>query len=102
MSKRKIIVLGIDGLEYYLIEEWNLKFLKQTAYCKTTLSDFNIVTTPPIWEAMLTGRIDKESEKLFLQRDEFFQLQKQMLSKNCLCWNEIQKLFLLTGFILFG
>jgi len=32
MGKNKIIILGIDALEYDLIEEWNLKYLKQEGY----------------------------------------------------------------------
>ncbi len=68
----RIIILGIDGLEYTLIEEWNLKYLKQKAYTKTDLSDFGVVITPLIWAAMLTGRKIDEIEKIFLKRAKFF------------------------------
>jgi len=69
---RKIIILGIDGLEYTLVEEWNLKYLKQKAYTKTDLSDFGVVITPLIWAAMLTGKKIDEIEKIFLKRARFF------------------------------
>ncbi|NJE85496.1 hypothetical protein E3E23_06615 [Thermococcus sp. CX2] len=67
----KIIILGIDGLEYNLIEEWNLKHLKQKAYTKTDLSDFKVIVTPPIWAAMLTGRKVPEIEEPFVKRQKF-------------------------------
>ncbi len=56
----KIIVLGIDGLEYDLVTEWRLKNLMQTKYCKLSLSDYKVIVTPPIWGSMLTGIVDKE------------------------------------------
>jgi len=68
----KIIVLGIDALEYTLVEEWDLKYLKQKAYCKVDLSDFDVVITPLIWAAMLTGKKINEIEKIFLKRARFF------------------------------
>ena len=67
-KKHRIIVLGIDGLEYSLVEKWNLKYIKQKAYCKTDLSDFSVVVTPPIWGAMLTGRLDEKIIELFQKR----------------------------------
>ena len=71
MSER-IIVLGIDGLEYNLVEEWDLKHLKQKAYTKTNLDDFGVIITPLIWAAMLTGQKIQEIENAFLKRARFF------------------------------
>jgi len=65
---QRIVVLGIDGLEYNLVEEWNLKYLKQKAYSKTDLSDFEVVVTPPIWASMLTGTRIPEIEAPFIKR----------------------------------
>lgn len=67
----RIIVLGIDGLEYNLVKEWNLKYLKQKAYSKTNLSEFEVVVTPPIWASMLTGQIIPEIEEPFIKRHRF-------------------------------
>lgn len=67
----KIIILGIDGLEYSLVEEWNLKYLKQKAYTQTDLSDFKVIVTPPIWAAMLTGKKIPEIEEPFIKRHKF-------------------------------
>ena len=77
----KIVVLGIDALEYDLVEEWNLKNLKQQAYCKTDLSDFNVVVTPLIWGAMLTGKKIKEIEDVFVKRAKFFSEQGTAVKK---------------------
>ena len=65
-----IIILGIDALEYSLVREWDLKYLKQKAYCKTDLSDFDVIVTPPIWGAMITGKVDHKMIKLFQKRME--------------------------------
>lgn len=67
----RIVILGIDGLEYDLVEEWDLKYLKQRAYSKVDLSDFEVVVTPPIWAAMLTGKKIPEIEKPFVKRRKF-------------------------------
>ena len=66
----KIIVLGIDGLEYNLVKEWQLKNIMQKKYCKIDLSDYNVIVTPPIWGSMLTGKIDKEVIKVWVKLAE--------------------------------
>lgn len=53
------IVLGFDALEYSLVEKYRLKELKQEAYTKLDLSNFPIITTPPLWASMLTGQVDE-------------------------------------------
>lgn len=65
---KRVTVLGIDGLEYNLVEEWDLKNIKQVAYTKTDLSDFKVVVTPPIWASMLTGKAIPEVEEPFIRR----------------------------------
>ncbi len=59
----KIIILGIDGLDYLLVKKWQLKNIMQKTYCKMDLSDYKIIVTPPIWGSMLTGKIDYEIMK---------------------------------------
>jgi len=61
----KVIVLGIDGLEYNLVEKWSLKNLMQKHYCKLDLSDYNVIVTPPIWGSMITGVVDEEVMKIW-------------------------------------
>ena len=71
METGRIVILGIDGLEYNLVEEWNLEYIKQKAYSKTDLSDFEVIVTPPIWASMLTGRKIPEIEEPFIKRQKF-------------------------------
>ncbi len=77
-----IVVLGIDALEYDLVEEWNLQYLKQRAYCKTDLSEFGVIITPLIWASMLTGKKIEKIEKMFLKRARFFSERPQSVKKN--------------------
>jgi len=56
----KLVILGIDGLEYGFVERYNLSNIMQEDYGKTDLSDFDIIVTPPIWASFLTGRIYKD------------------------------------------
>jgi len=79
--RNKIVVLGIDALEYDLVEEWDLKYLKQKSYCKTDLSDFDVVITPLIWGAMLTGGKIKEIEDIFLKRAKLESIKGTTLKK---------------------
>ena len=60
-----IIVLGLDGLEYDLVEEFKLNAIKLNAYVRTNLEDFSVVVTPPIWASILTGRVIKEMMTVF-------------------------------------
>ena len=64
-GKPKVIVLGIDGLEYSLVEKWGLKNIMQKTYCKLDLSDYKIIVTPPIWGSMITGKIDEDVMKVW-------------------------------------
>jgi len=71
MEKPRIVILGVDGLEYNLVEEWDLRHIKQKAYTKTDLSDFKVIVTPPIWASMLTGKKIPEIEEPFIKRRKF-------------------------------
>lgn len=61
----RVIILAYDGLEYDLVEKFNLENLKQKEYGKTDISDFKVTSTPILWGSFLTGeRITK-----YLKRD---------------------------------
>ncbi len=66
----RVIILGIDGLEYSLVIKWKLTNLMQKAYCKLDLSDYDVIVTPPIWGSMLTGKIDNEVMKIWVRMAE--------------------------------
>ena len=59
----KVIILGIDAIEYDLIEKWDLKNLKQKEYGKTILPLLpgQEPATEIIWPCFITG---KEPEKM--------------------------------------
>lgn len=75
----RIIVLGIDGLEYRFVEKWGLKNLMQRAYCKTDLSDYDVIVTPPLWGSMITGRIDKDVMKRWRWQARFVNMRARQM-----------------------
>lgn len=81
MHSPRVIVLGIDGLEYDLVERWRLKNIMQKTYCKVDLSDFSVIITPPIWGSMLTGEIDDEIIKVWEKTAEISGLKTDLKQK---------------------
>lgn len=59
---KKVCILGLDSLEYDLVEKWDLKTLKQNEYGKVRLplSKNKKVFTPVIWASFITGKDPKE------------------------------------------
>lgn len=59
---KKVIILGIDAIEYDLIEKWDLKNLKQKEYGKTILSlpSGQEPATEIIWPCFITGKEPNE------------------------------------------
>jgi len=58
----KVLILGIDALEYELVEKWDLKNLKQEEYGKVELPLMNLqeAATVIIWPCFITGKKAKE------------------------------------------
>jgi len=58
MKIKKVIILGIDAVEYDLVEEWDLKNLKQKEYGKTILPLLpnQEPATVIIWPCFITGK----------------------------------------------
>jgi len=57
-SADRIFILGLDGLEYDLIEEWNLVHLKQQEYGKLKVpvnKEIDHPFTPEVWGTFLLG-----------------------------------------------
>lgn len=52
---RSICILALDALEYDLVEEFNLKHIKQLEYGKIDISMFKDLATPVIWASFITG-----------------------------------------------
>jgi len=58
-SAIKIFILGLDGLEYNFVREWNLRNLKQQEYGKILVpidKSKEVPLTPQVWAAFLTGK----------------------------------------------
>jgi hypothetical protein len=87
----KIIILGIDGLDYYLVKKWKLQNLMQKTYCKLDLSDYRVKVTPPIWGSMITGKIDEEVMDVWIRAAQFVNLKSDVKQK---WWAEIVTRFL--------
>jgi len=51
----KLLILGLDGLEYKLVERWNLEVFKQKVYGKHDVSFFRNIFTPIVWSSFLLG-----------------------------------------------
>lgn len=66
---QKFFILGLDGLEYDLVERWNLKSLKQHEYGKIDVpinERLGVPTSPEVWASFLTGRhMKKEIARKF-------------------------------------
>ena len=60
---RRVMLLGIDGLEYSLVDRWNLSGLKQLEYTKTTIPGIRSgeePNSPIIWTSIITGCTPEE------------------------------------------
>lgn len=56
-----IIILGLDGLEYDYVKEFDCKNLIQTNFGKTDISEFSEPRTVVLWSSFLTGKnMEKE------------------------------------------
>jgi len=51
-----IVILGLDGLEYEYVKEFNCKHLMQASYGKTDISEFAEPRTIVIWSSFLAGK----------------------------------------------
>jgi len=64
----KLVILGIDGLEYNFVARYRLSNIMQKKYGKIDLSEFDVIVTPPIWASFLTGYVCKELNDIFKKR----------------------------------
>ena len=51
----RLLILGLDGLDYSLVEKWKLNFYKQRSYGKHYVGLLKKLYTPIIWGCFLTG-----------------------------------------------
>lgn len=55
MKRMWCVIIGLDGLEYTLVEKFDLKHIKQVEYGKVDLSGFDLLATPMIWASFICG-----------------------------------------------
>lgn len=59
----KVLILGIDALEYNLVKKWDLKHLKQKEYGKVTVPIYEGAGEPVtlvVWPCFITGKEPEE------------------------------------------
>ncbi len=59
----KLFIIGLDGLEFDLVEKWHLEDLKQKEYGKVDLGPALVdgyPISPPVWTSFMTGKPKKE------------------------------------------
>jgi hypothetical protein len=76
----RVTIVGIDGLDYDIVEEMDLRYLKQQFYTKLSIPDECYIKisstgertpwTPLCWMAIITGRTPQE--ELIPEREEIY------------------------------
>ena len=76
----RVCIVGFDSLDYYLVEKYDLKYLKQKEYGKVEINT-GILATPTIWTSFITGLLPKEHgiigwkmENPFLQKFQIWSI----------------------------
>lgn len=52
-----MLILAVDGLDYYLVKKFKLKNLLQTYNKKIRLKEFSQIITHPIWATIISGKL---------------------------------------------
>lgn len=76
----RVFVVGLDGLEYTLVEKLNLRHIKQVEYGKVQLSDAPKVLTPILWASFISGGFE-HGVAGFTVKNRFLQTSDRLLKK---------------------
>lgn len=68
--KNRWLIIALDGLEYTLVEKFDLKHLKQREYGKVDVSEFLELVTPLIWASFITGQSAEKITRKYLPKWE--------------------------------
>lgn len=98
----KVLIIGLDGLDYRLVTRWNMDIFKQKIYGMHYVGFLKTLYTPIIWGCFLTGRdITREGYNLKVlkkKRSEeafprflrpFYKLKKKLLGSRTFRMKEI-------------
>lgn len=83
----KVLIIGLDGLDYDLVTKWDLKVFKQKIYGKHYVGLVSKLYTPILWSMFLTGlNVEKHGYDLGSL--------KRKRSADALKWNFLKTLYL--------
>jgi hypothetical protein len=106
----RVTIIGIDGLDYNIVEEMDLKNLKQEVYGKLTIPrecyreikpGVYSPWTPLCWMSIITGNIPPEKyhqEKKMVYSNELLEFFRNRFGKYLNFWKGKRKLLMKTGF----
>lgn len=54
---KKVCIIGFDSFDYYLIEKYNLRYIKQKEFGRVDMTEFGVelLSTPAIWTSFISG-----------------------------------------------
>lgn len=84
----KLLIIGLDGLDYDLVTKWDLRVFKQKIYGKHYVGSANKLYTPILWGMFLTGL---NVEKLGYNLNSL----KEKRAMDSLKWSFLKKLYLI-------
>lgn len=67
-TRDRWLVIALDGLEYTLVEKFNLKNLQQVVYGKIDVSEFPLLVTPIVWSSFITGQSAEKVSRNYLPK----------------------------------
>lgn len=76
----KVSIIGIDGLEYDLVEELNLRNIKQVEYGKV-IEPHSILLTPLLWASFITGSLNHGVKSFTVRRNPIIKFGGSMFEK---------------------
>ncbi len=84
----KLLIIGLDGLDYNLVTKWDLRVFKQKIYGKHYVGFASKLYTPILWSMFLTGL---NVEKLGYDLNSL----KEKRAMDSLKWNFLKTLYLI-------
>jgi hypothetical protein len=106
----RVTIIGIDGLDYDIVEEMDLKNLKQTVYGKLTIprecyreisKDVFSPWTPLCWMSIITGKVPSEEYHQARRRvysNSLLEFFRRKIGKYLRFWGGKRKILMKTGF----
>lgn len=106
----RVTIIGIDGLDYEIVEKMDLKNLKQTIYGKLTIprecyreisQDIYSPWTPLCWMCIITGKVPPEEhhqKRRKVYSNSLIEFIRRKTGKYLKFWSGKRKILMKTGF----